>query len=475
MASRALFIETAKNFPLSAEHFKFGNASEASIFKIKQYERIEKALLEKTSLAHINSLLGKKDIDLILQYRKKGFILDEIGLLCREMSLSTAIEDLILKGNAKLDNASAEIIGFRPVSKKIFDTPKNIKRIIRCDANGRIPLPDHREHSLLFIINNAYNNPQNIYTNINYHQKNSSRKKEKGAKKPSFWNKCFFEDVDFFKLNPKMQSILFKVPESTRVHQKFDSRNFNAFIRYLATKTHNYRPQDYHLESSIIWQKYYQKFENFESIEERIKGELAKQKIIPQIVKTMNFADFEYVIHKSSPQNSEQAFEGAIQKRVKQIMKNKRNYNTVKKYFLTCNLSKKDVQEKLFLMKTEGRLCNLLSIHHINHVSNALEHNNISDLNDERNLVLVSTFMHNLIHSSDTHMNEDTISMLTPLPGTFDMMLGVTPMFQTPFTGKGKKKINTKTPLRYKHIHGGNKTPKQIVLVPFYNKKAKSR
>ncbi len=85
-------IEIAKDFPLRAEHFKLGNASETDIYVIKQHCRIEKAITENFSLSYIYSKLEKKDSDLLLKYMKRGFSLDETALLCREMSANYRIE-----------------------------------------------------------------------------------------------------------------------------------------------------------------------------------------------------------------------------------------------------------------------------------------------------------------------------------------------------------------------------------------------
>ncbi|MFV0626927.1 MAG: hypothetical protein ACK5N8_06240 [Alphaproteobacteria bacterium] len=435
-------ISITKNFPIRAEHFKLGNASEADINLIKQHNRLETAICQNPILSAIQEKVEKKDMELLLKYRKQGFNLDEIALLCREISLSRAIDAFVLVNEGKLDTFSAQAIGFKDIIKDLYDTPKKVKEIIRFDANGDIKPTNSRDLSPLFAINNYYfNEKDEIYKSFHL-----NRKRQNKRIKNYLGDYLLDEKGKKIELSGKLEDALLRSGDIQEDDIKISRKEFKSFIRNISKEHHLYEAEDYDLSTSPVWVEHYSKFKNFRKLEPKIKEELARRRILPEIVSKLNFDDFKHVMQSTTKEKQgdrKNIFEGAIHKRVKDIMKDKRNCETIEKYLRLNNMPNEKIQETMELMKNKGILCNLFSIHHIDHVSNAFEHQDISKLNDPKNLILVSTRMHSLIHSGDTKMVGGKISLSSPPKGKFDMMLGVTPMFQTPYTISPEEKYKT--------------------------------
>lgn len=395
------YIEMTRSFPLNAADFKIGNAKNEDVQIIKQHKRIEDAII--AYFPHVKTIeekLSKKDMDLVKEYEKCGFCLGEIAMLCREVSLQTAIGAYVFNNGGSLDLVSAELMGLQYKQKEVFDTPSEVKDIIRVDANGYFYASSMRTRQL----NSMYSKEVN-------------------------------DDAKYEFVGSRVVSVNKK---SLNGNKKGKSKKFVSTQKVLRKDLPFYSADKYNLNDSPTWENIFSKFSNFQNIEKEIVSSLQKYSVNPDVIKEMGINDFKDIIFKAfSKDKSEEAisvFMGSVNKRVSEVMNIEENKKIVEKYMLFYKRNKVSVEQKIDLAKTKGILLGDLSTHHIVHVSNAGEYIDYQRINSGDNLLLVSSFMHRLIHSSDTE-RDNAIFGFFPEKGKNDLMLSITPIFRTNYTG----------------------------------------
>lgn len=421
------YIELTKEFPLTANDFKIGNATHEDVQKIKQHKKIEDAILTHfPNIDNIASSLNKSDIKLINEYKKCGFCLGEIALLCREVSLQTAMEAYIINNGGKLDEVSAKIIGLYYKEKDVYDTPEEVKKIIRLDGCGYFTNPQSERYSSKNNGKNKKLKPE-YYNDINNHEK--------------------YKLIGGRIIKEKKR---LRGPDGHRVIE--EKERLVDSKKVLRDDLYIYPTEQYDLNISSTWKNVFSKFENFRNIEGKIVAEMQKYSLNPKTIEHMGINEFKDIISKAFYDDKNDAniisiFSGSVNQKVIHDFNIPENYEMLEKYLRFQKPNDKSMQMKMNLAKTRGLLVGDLSVHHIVHVSNAGEHLDYNLINHSTNLVIVSEFMHKLIHSSDCdYITKDKSKVfgLFPEKGKFDLMLSITPIFRTPYTGENIKQKEIK-------------------------------
>jgi hypothetical protein len=423
------YIEMTKGFPLTADDFKTGNRKNEDVIKIKQHQRIEKAIIANfPDMPLIEACLTKQDIKLVEEYKNCGFSIGEISLLCREVSLQTAIQGYIFDNECTLDEVSANILDLYYKEKDMFDTPGDVREATRLDASGLFPNPPHLS-KLRPYCEGKDRTLDEYHLNANY----ISEIKYEGK----------YEIVDGIVVKEHKTII-----NSNGKKEKKEVEKIIGGKKVFRKDTPFYQAEEYNLYESDAWKNVFSKFENFKNIEDKVIEALQEYRFIPDTVKYMGVFEFKDLIGRYFGKENEAGtymFIGSVNKRVMDAFKGDETSEKYTKYLKLRGKSEKEISLRLHLAKTKGLLLGDLSTHHIVHVSNAGKHLDYNHINADDNLLVVSKFIHTLIHSNDreyTGANNDKVFGLFPEKEVYDMMLSLTPLFRIKYSGK--KQENTK-------------------------------